>query len=256
MWKQSFASYFAIVGITFFIEWLILVIFKGYSYYPMMMKKAFDDIMMGNVVSQTLISSIALLIVVFDLKYIWFIIFSIVLSLIEVLFKNLGIYEQHWYKTWFTSLGLVGYFWIVKRWVKKTIHSTARITQHTALLLSTFSVYSPCVEWTLRILGIYQFKVNFLSDPDPIRNHINDYVVYIFFILNLIIVLYKSKLNFIWQALGITMIYFINYVLVKLDILYIKTNWFLIYSTIVTLTNYLLVVFFDYMFNFKDKNQK
>jgi hypothetical protein len=219
----------------------------------MMMKQAFDDTMMGNVVSQTFISSFALVIVVFDLNYFWFIIFSIVLSLIEVLFKNLGIYEQYWYKTWITALGLIGYFWIIKKWYKKVIHSPTRLTQQAALFLSTFSVYSPCIEWTLRILGIYQFKIHFLSDPDAIRNHINDYVVYIFFVLNFIIVLYKSKLKFIWQILGIAMIYLINDVLVTLDLLYIKTNWFLIYSTIVTLINYLLVVFFDYMFHFKDK---
>lgn len=253
-WKKTIALYFSIVGFTFLVEWFLLVIFKGYSYHPMMMKEPFEDCMMGNVISQTLIASTALLIGTYELKFLWFIFFSLFLSLIEILFLKLGIYKHYWYSTWFTFFGLIIYFGIVKKWCKSIFCSSHVLVRHIALLLSVFSVYSPCVEWPLHIYGIYLFKVKLLSEP--IRNHINDYVVYIFFIVNFILLVYKANFHYIWKILLLSIIYFFNYLLVQLDVLYIRTNWMFIYSTIVTVINYGLIILFDKMFGFHYKKSK
>ena len=75
--KYTIATLLILAGITFFCEIIIFRFLKSYDYYPMFFPNSrFDDGVVGNLSSQCLISTTALLIAVLNLDYKWCIISS------------------------------------------------------------------------------------------------------------------------------------------------------------------------------------
>lgn len=118
--KFVFAFYMTLVGLVLFFKTIILIVFKAYNYYPMIIHTSpFDDVLAGNLFSQFSVAATALLVAAFNLEYYWIIILSGLYGLIEELFLALGIYSHNWYQTWMTVVLLNIYFgWAKKNYLK------------------------------------------------------------------------------------------------------------------------------------------
>jgi hypothetical protein len=116
--KLTLAFYLTLIGIVLHFETTIFIFFKAYSYYPMILKNPpmpIDDMLMGNLFSQTSVAATALLTATLNLKNYWYVIFALMYGVTEELFLALGIYSHNWYQTWMTVVCLIIYFWIAKK---------------------------------------------------------------------------------------------------------------------------------------------
>lgn len=140
--KPVIAFYFAIMGLIYYIETIILAVYESYSYYPQVFNGTYDDIILGNLVSHTV-----------DL-----------------------------------------------------------------------------INWPFELLRIQYFTPGFVADP--IRDHIIGYFIYSFFLINIFINLYKLKVGWLRKIPVFITLYFVQMILVKSGLLYIKEEWFFVCTTI------------------------
>ncbi|WP_066499576.1 hypothetical protein [Abyssisolibacter fermentans] len=221
--KLSMAFTFSIIGLTYLIEILLLLVFNAYTYYPGLVTDNFQDAVLGNVFSQVSVSTTAVLIAVYNLSNIWFLIFAAIYFTIEELFVKLGIYEQFWYKTIFTVIGYIPYCWLVKKWYKKLLDVPSKYVYYITLFLSVFTTFGNSIITTLKLLKIQIFRINFTSDLS--RNHTSTAVIIMSCLIILMIELYKAKLHWIQKACVFVCLFVSEYVLYRTGILYIKEGW-------------------------------
>jgi hypothetical protein len=103
--RQAVAFYITLLGMTLWLETGLLIFSKAYVYYPAIVTDPahwYDDVLAGNLFSQTSIAASMLFVSVLRLKLRWYIILAFLYGAMEELFLALGIFEHYWYQTWIT----------------------------------------------------------------------------------------------------------------------------------------------------------
>ncbi len=175
--KKTFAFLFAVLGFTYSIEVSLLLLFKAYTYYPMIRPgDPFFDSVLGNIFSQVSVSSSAVLICVLGLSKWWLAGFSAAYFLIDVLFVQLGIYEHYWYRSVFTLAGFFIYGLAIKYWYKRLFHGSSNWIYYITFYFCTFAISANIVGTMLKLLGVRIFQSGFY--PDPARSHTAAALIY------------------------------------------------------------------------------
>lgn len=175
--KKTFAFYFAVLGFTYCIEVSLLLLFRAYTYYPMIRPgDPFFDAVLGNIFSQVSVSSSAVLICVLGLSNWWVAGFSAAYFFIDVFFVQLGIYEHFWYQSVFTLAGFFIYSLIVKYWYKRVFGSMTKWIYYPTLFLSAFSITVDLTVTVIKLLGLRTFQSAIY--PDPSKSHIAAGLIY------------------------------------------------------------------------------
>ncbi|MDR3587158.1 MAG: hypothetical protein P4L59_17865 [Desulfosporosinus sp.] len=246
--KYVFAFYMTLVGAVLFFETMILIVFKAYNYYPMIIPTSpFDDVLAGNLFSQFSVAATALLVAVFNLEYYWILILSGIYGLIEELFLALGIYSHNWYRTWMTILGLIIFFWWAKKSYSKSLEGIKPIKYYLYIILGLFPLDVITLLWGFILSGYQNYSRDFM--PDPVRSPYVVCLLYYLLVAITTVSIYFLKLKWRWKTMAIMTIYVINYLAYKRHIFYfLNTEWFLIFSTASIFSIYLSVVFLDRLF--------
>lgn len=229
--KHALALYIIISGMTFTFEVTIFCFLKAYYYYPMILPhSSIDDGLAGNLFSQFTVTATALLIAVLNLKFNWFLIFSLIYGLIEELFKALGIYSQYWYKTWMTMLGLLLLFWITKKFYALNFSKIKPIWRYILLLFGLYTMHMPTIFWTLIISGIIALNTNIL--PDAMNSYALISLVNLSLLSFTCTFIYFSNIRWIWKSIIVSALYSILYFACRFDLIYVRDDLFLIFATI------------------------
>lgn len=246
--KFAFAFYMTLVGLVLFFETIILVVFKAYNYYPMIIRTSpFDDVLAGNLFSQFSVSATALLVAVFNLKYYWIFILSGLYGLIEELFLALGIYSHNWYQTWMTVVLLNIYFWWAKKNYFKGLKGIKPLRYYLYIFLGLFPLDVVTILWGFILSGYQNYTRNFI--PDSIRSPYVMAVLYYMLVAVSMILIYFLGLKWRWKSTVILTIYCVNFLAYMLHILYfLNVWWFIIFSTVSIFSIYLSIVLLDYLF--------
>ncbi|MDR3543623.1 MAG: hypothetical protein P4L69_22105 [Desulfosporosinus sp.] len=247
-YKFVFAFYMTLAGLVFFFETIILIIFRAYNYYPMIiLSSPFDDVLAGNLFSQFSVAATALLVAVFNLEYYWMIIMSGIYGLIEELFLALGIYSHNWYRTWMTFVTLIVYFWWAKRNYLNSLKGIKPLRYYFFIFIGLFPLDVVTILWAFILSGYQNYTGNFI--PDPVRSPYVVAVLYYVLLAITMILIYFLKLKWRWKSIVILTFYGVNYLAYKIHIFYFfNTEWFLIFSTVSIFSVYLSVVFIDHLF--------
>ncbi len=247
--RLTFAFYLTIVGITLYFETLILIFFRAYAYYPMIIQKnsdPFNDILAGNLFSQFSVSATALLVIILDLKYYWYFIFGGIYGIIEELFIALGIYNHNWYRTWITVVGFPVLIWIVKKMYFKILQGIKTIPYCGYIYLGLFTLYVVTLLWGLDLAGFMRFTTTLFNNTKVSRYGL--YLVYYSLSSIFIMLIYFLKLKLRYKSLIIFILYAICYTGYKLNLICIKEGWFLPVTTITILWMYLSVFILDKLY--------
>lgn len=221
--KFIIAFTLAILGFIYLIEAILVIPSNSYAYYPKLSDNSFMDTILGNVFSQVSISTTFALIAAYDLSYKWYFIFAIIYYFIEELFLKLGIYQHFWYKSVYTLIGFIALFWFLRMWYVKLISSSKYFIHYITLFLSTFAAITHTIIMPLRLLRIQIFTVNFYGEFA--ENHTTTGIIYAFFLINILILLYLSKINFSYKAMILVILFFVQYTLYKFGFIDIKRGW-------------------------------
>lgn len=244
--KLTIVFLFSVIGFTFVLEAILAIGLKAYVYHPKVVSDNFLDSVFGNYFSQISISSTSVLIAIFDLSYRWFFLFSLIYFLIEELFIKLGIYEHFWYKSMYTTFGLIPLFWLVKKWYRKTLDSSSKFVNYVSLFLSVFAIYSFTIILSQRLLGIQIFKGNFFSEIS--KDHTTTGLVYQFFVINILIIIYKARLHWFKKEMLFLCLFIIQYLLYYSGILYISNGWFFVVTMSDLVGCYCWIAAFHYLY--------
>ncbi|MDP4126387.1 MAG: hypothetical protein Q8912_05530 [Bacillota bacterium] len=246
--KFAFAFYMTLVGQVLFFESLILIVFRAYNYYPMIIRTSpFDDVLAGNLFSQFSVASTALLVAVLNLEYYWIFILSGLYGLIEELFLSLGIYSHNWYQTWMTLVSLIIYFWWAKKNYIKGLEGIKPLRYYSYIILGLFPLDVVTLLWGFILSGYQTYTRGFM--PDSVRSPYVVTVLYYLFVAIIMVLIYFLRLKWRWKSTVILLIYGVNFLGYKLHILYFfNTWWFIIFSTVSIFSIYFSIALLDYLF--------
>ena len=126
--RKDLAVYFFAAGLSFFGEFVVLILFDAYNYYPRVFTESWPDNVFGSLISQAIIiPTVLMAIAAFQIRTRGVLPIIFAIALIEELFLWLGIYKHNWWKTWYTiALLLLGTF-IMKWWRRKLTNSSKTI---------------------------------------------------------------------------------------------------------------------------------
>lgn len=243
------AFYLTLLGIVLHFETTIFIFFKAYAYYPMILNNPpmpIDDMLMGNLFSQTSVAATALLLAVFKLRYYWCVIFALTYGVIEELFLALGIYSQNWYQTWMTVVGLLVYFWIAQKMYEQISRGIKPLLYYVYIYLGLFLPNSATLTHALIITRYQDFNTTILADPVNSRFLLFWIHFHVLFIP--IMFMYFLRFKLIGKSLVILMLYIVYYISYKLNLIWIKEGWFMPVATANIGEMYLSVYLLDRLY--------
>ncbi len=258
--KLAFALYLTICGMAFAFEVTIYDFFKRYMYYPMIIQDTatpdkqiaqqlirFHDGLIGNFFSQYSVAATAVLITILNLRKYWYFIFAGIYVGIEEFFKCLGIYEQHWYRTWMTVVGLLILFWVTEKFYNKIFQGMGSVMKYIAVFLGVFTLYVSFKDIPLILSDLY-YGLYIL--PDPTISDSTIFAIEILLLLNVILIAYFRKLKWQWHTLIILILSAINYFAWNFNYILVnaKAPLFLIFNIGSILETYLFVFIVDRLY--------
>lgn len=235
-----------ILGATFHIEMLVLTAFNGYRYYPKILSDPFLDAALGNYFSQILITSTVALVIAYKIPTAWNFIIAGIYYVIEELFIKLGIYQQHWYKSWYTSLGLILSIWFCKKWYYHLLNYPKTFLYYISLYLGARAIFS------LIILFKYFFQIeiiniNFVFDEFS-RNQAVLIVTYGIIWIIMMIIIYRLNIKWMWKGGIFVLLFITQYFLIKIaGVIIVKNGWFFVVTLLNLFGSYFSVVLTDYL---------
>lgn len=233
--KKTLAFFFAVLGMTYFLEVLLMIVTDAYVYYPKIASDSFHESLIGNFFSQYSVSASAVLMAVFGMNFRWQIGFSIVYFLIDVLFVRLGVYAHNWYQSWYTLGGFFIYSWIVRIWYGKVFAHPSRFIYLSTLFLSIFAICGNAIGTTLNFLEIRRYSLGLFDQAA--KDHTATSIIYGILITMVLIPLYRMKSHAVLKFLIFLMMFVFDYVLFRVGVIIVKPGWFAA-GTMITVFGY------------------
>jgi hypothetical protein len=253
--KLMFALFLTFSGIVYIIEIQVLLILKGYEYFPMIIDRIsqIDDNILGNMFSQFSVAATALLISYLKLRKYWYFLCALFYGGIEELFLCLGIYKQHWYKTWMTVAGFTILLWLLNILYRKALRNPGRIYKYACAFFAVYTLFVHTITLVLRLIGLPPFKL-LLPDEDT-SVAINIAVNFLPLSISILTAYYK-KLKWPFHAAIIAALYAVHYFAYALGFITYKGIFALLaFATLQIFGMYLFVHIVDRLYRFpKEKS--
>ena len=222
--------YLFATSITWLGEFTVLGFFSSYAYKPGVFSDPWAENLLGHLIlNSTLWPGMAILVVAYSLDYKWIILISAVNVLIEYLFVQFGMYEQHWWKYYMTAVTVVLFLTIAKKWfsiINRERHGISRFI--TLYLVAVVIIH---ISFPLLLLLDKQYYSVHLTE--------NLYRSSIIFILSyhlietFIIVIFSYFDTRYWKAVPFVISSLGQTFLASRGILIFKDEWNLFYTIII-----------------------
>lgn len=163
--RNAIALLLFMTGIGFLFEFIILVLLRSYEYDPDLLSNWYYDNLMGAIASDAFsLPAIATYVAVFRLAPIWFFVFAGVFYGVEKVFTDLNVYHHFWWRTYYTSIALVLYFWIAKTWLRKLQLAPTRLTRTIMIYFISFPLVATMQFALTGIFGTHRFVVGLFEN--------------------------------------------------------------------------------------------
>lgn len=236
--SKLFSLFLSMAGLAFLFEYIVLVLFKSYRYYPKILKNSyFDNIFGANVSQLYTVPTVAVFWTAYQLKFKWGILFTLIFVTIEKIFLKLGIYKHGWWRLWLTGGSIPIFFLITKMWFRLMQQSHSKFFHIAMLYLNIVTIFLTQRFYLTAFFHTHYFKTGMLKGAG--KDHIVYVTPYNLIISGLMTSLIWSK-NFFIQAIGILFMYVIESQLYKRGILQISKNWSLLKFMIVNIATLVL----------------
>ncbi|WP_421385084.1 hypothetical protein ACOJQI_10055 [Bacillus salacetis] len=187
--KKVLSVYMFISGLSFIVDFIILVCFKAYTYNPEILESEWFDSIMGSFTSQAIaVPAAAVFLTAFQLGWQWIFLFTAILTGIELFFLNIDIYKQYWWSTVYTAVLLPIGFRLSQKWYH-ALSDPKKIVELSTIYLG-LNTYAQSLKFFLVVsFSSHQYQVGLFSDPlrDSIFGN-SIYLLIITVIMSLIIV--------------------------------------------------------------------
>ncbi|MFJ8257277.1 hypothetical protein ACIQ4Z_08290 [Peribacillus asahii] len=236
--KDTWILLLSNMGFAYLFEYLILNLFHGYRYKPSIMKKRTFDSILGAIFSQAIYVPItATFLTLLNKKWSWKVGFSLFYYCIENLFLQLNIYKVYWWRPIYTLVLLNVYFNISDAFYK------ALSTQKRWAMVIAHYLAIEVVSITLAYVFAVNRYIRFGRGYFHTWTEHFKIVPFYSLILSFIALITSSKAGVFYRMLLPLSHIIIDITLVKVGILKVNINQFL-----VTCSRYLLMTFISRFF--------
>lgn len=216
------------LSITWIGEFVALGIFNGYAYKPGKFIDPWAQNLLAHlIINSTLWPGAATLVVAFSLGYGWMSFITGVFLLIEYLFAQLGIYEQHWWKYYMSAIIVFAFLVISKKWFAKMNHIRRGLIRNLTfffIALAVIHVHSPI----LLLLGKKHYNVGIVENM-YLSSTIFTFSFHI--VQALILVIFVSILKkWYWKLVPLIIDFVFQSALLSMNILIFGEGWNLFYT--------------------------
>ncbi|WP_432666399.1 hypothetical protein R9X47_08615 [Wukongibacter baidiensis] len=249
LWKKKnlklIPFYFFLSVIIIYLEYVIFIIFESYTYRPNVLQNPYFDNILGAVVSDFFsVPAAAFAIAAFQLNYIWMISISILFMGIEYIFLKLNIYEQHWWKTIYTGIGLLIHFKISKEFWKSLSQTPSKTyVRIISLYASYHSIHGLLTYFLIVSFNLYLFHIGLVSNP--FRDHFIVNVIYSIIIGWIAAIIIGFDLKWYYRTLGLLTFYILDWVLIKTNMLQMSPGFSINKLFVIHLLVLILIVKFN-----------
>jgi hypothetical protein len=235
--KLIIVLFLALSGCIALFDYIIYVWGIAYVYKPGFVDNEMDK-QLGAMVSDFFsVPACAVFIVAYRLRWYWSVAISMSYFGIEEFFKKVGIYEQFWWRTWYTLILLLALFWIAKVWYARLNRPHKRSLSYMTLTATLLTV-----ELIPQILNqaLFPTRLNIsewiksLGRQGPLINSPISLIIAIIFSI-----LILEKVNKAWLAVVVCANFILDLMLRRLNIIQSLTFWdnvYIISMDIVTIT--------------------
>lgn len=227
-------------------EFFILTVFDGYTYKPELFTDSFANNLVGYILGNWFLwTGVSNLVVNFSLGNRWIFLLSVFFMLIETLFLNLGIYEQHWWRTYMTGIIVILGLNLIKVWVSKLKEKPYKFLRYmTFYLLALLFIHVPTHLLLLVGKQYYSFSWfgNFYQDSIlfGLPYHAGISLIYVFFCC-----LLQKKY---WNLAPFLFFLLSDFILVNMNILIFQDQWNLVYlTTFRTMSLFIFILYKKYV---------
>jgi hypothetical protein len=213
-------------------EFIVLGLFNSYAYKTGIFIDPWAQNLLGHLIINTsLYPSAAIIMVGYSLRYGWIFSVAIFFTLIEYLFVNLRIYEQHWWRYYMTFIAVVFFLVIFHKWfaiMNQKRYGLVRAT--TFFFVAMLIIHTPAP--LLLLLGKQYYQIDLINNL--LGNLYLSSIIIIFFyhlIEALLLVLFTCILKkWYWRVLPFIISIAVQIIFAKMNILIIKDDWSLFYT--------------------------
>jgi hypothetical protein len=218
--------------VTWIGEFIVLGLLNSYAYKTGVFSDPWAQNLLGHlIINTTLYPAVAIVMVAYSLRYGWMLLVATVFTLIEYLFVQLRIYEQHWWRYYMTFIAVIMFLLIFHKWFPKMNEKRYGLTRAiTFYFIAIITIHTPAP--ILLLLGKQYYQVSLINSL--VGNLYLSSIIIIFFyhmfeaflcvVCTCVFKKWYSKV--ILVSISITA----QIIFTKMNILIIADNWSLVYT--------------------------
>lgn len=227
--------YLFAAGLSWVGEFSVLGLFNSYAYVTGVFSDPWAQNLLGHLLlNSTLYPAAAIVMVGYSFGYGWILFISALFTSFEFFFVRMGLYEQHWWKYYFTIITSIIYLLFIRWWFTKINRKqSVPIRVFTFFFVALVVVHFPAP--ILMLLGMQHYESSF------IRIYFNNfYLSSIMFNFSyhmvecFLIVIFTCILKkWFWKAAPFVISIVAQSLFAEMHILVLENGWKLIYSIFV-----------------------
>jgi hypothetical protein len=216
-------------------EFLVLGLFSSYAYKTGVVSNPWAQNLLGHLILNTsLYPAAAIVMVAFSFRYRWTFFVAVLFTAIEYVFVKQGLYEQHWWRYYMTTIIVVGILLFDNKWFAKLSKNGYGLTRTiTFYFVAMIIIHIPAPILLLLDKQYYQISlVNRLF----VDLYLSSIIIIFFYhiIEAFLLVLFTCILKkWYWKVLPFIISIAVQSILVRMGVLIMKNGWNLISTLIV-----------------------
>lgn len=224
--------YLYAAGFTWICEFIVLGLFNSYSYKTGLFTDTWAQNLLGHLIlNTTLYPSAAIIMVTHTWKYAWISFFAAFFTIIEYVFVNLRIYEQHWWRYYMTAITVIILLLITNKWFFKMNQGCYGLTRSiTFYFVAMIIIHTPAP--ILLLLEKQYYQISFINNL--FGNLYRSSIAIVFFyhlIESLLLVLFTCVLKkWHWNMFPFIISLVAQSTFLKMHILIMENRWNLVYT--------------------------
>ena len=222
-------------GLTWICEFIVLGLFNSYSYKTGLVADIWAQNLLGHLIlNTTLYPAAAIVTVTHSRRYAWISFFATIFTLVEYLFVNLGIYDQHWWRYYMTFITVVIFLSIANKWFSKMNQNCYGLTRAiTFFFVAMVIIHIPAP--ILLLLGKQYYQLNIINNLFGNLYRSSIMIIFLYHLIeSLLLVLFTCILKkWYWKILPFIISLVAQITFAKMNILIMEDGWNLLYTLII-----------------------
>lgn len=242
--RRLVSLYLFMAGLTYSIEYVILVLLNAYKYSPKLLANGYFDNILGAVVSDAfLVPMVATMVGAFQFSQVWIAVTVCGCVVIEYFFLEFNLYEHYWWTLTYTAILFFVGFNLAKKLADTLRKSLTNLVRFIILYFTSVFVLATFVFVLCALFNAYVYQIGWFKNPT--RDHVAFATVFILILSLVLVPLAILRVHWMWKLLTIISTLVVDYTFLRLGILHVTAHWSLGYFLVIRMIVVFILLFSD-----------